>query len=155
MGVEAGDPRLPAYVNGSIENPRRWITVSESVGTNAFDFADFCDKVCKDIEDFPAPGNVDEVRVFMWDNLAAHLSPIVAETVEARPTANMFVIVRRPPYQPKFGPIEYVFSQLAAEMEKRVRPDWGTADLIREVKLAAFRLGRNGGFNNTFAHCGY
>jgi hypothetical protein len=79
----------------------------------------------------------------------------VAQTVEGRPTVNWFSIVHRPPYQPKYGPIEYVFCELAAELEKLVQPDWTPQDLIQQITNVASRLGRNGGFNNTFAHCGY
>jgi hypothetical protein len=60
MGIEPGDPMLPANVDGSIEQPRRWITVRDVSGTNAFDFADFCDMVCTSIETNPAPGNMDQ-----------------------------------------------------------------------------------------------
>jgi transposase len=155
MAIEPGDPTLPANVAGSIVNPRRWISVRDVSGTNAFDFAAFCDDVCTDIETHPANGVMEQRRVFLWDNLASHRAPVVAQTVEGRPSENWFTIVHRPPYQPKFGPIEYVFCELAAQLEKLVQPDWSAEDLMLAIVNVASQLGRDGGFNNTFAHCGY
>jgi hypothetical protein len=122
MAVEAGDPRLPPLVDGSTMNPRRWVSVTEDNCT-AFVYADFIDSICRDLEVPPAPGDIDDYRIFMWDNLTAHHAPIVAQLVEGRPTANRFDIVPRPPYQPKYGPIEYVFCGLAATLTRRVQRD--------------------------------
>jgi hypothetical protein len=118
MAVEAGDPRLPPLVDGSTMKPRRWVSVTEDNCT-AFVYADFIDSICRDLEVSPAPGDIDDYRIFMWDNLTAHHAPIVAQLVEGRPTANRFDIVPRPPYQPKYGPIEYVFCELAATLTRQ------------------------------------
>jgi hypothetical protein len=118
VAVESGDPILPPGVDGSIGNPRRWITVLDRGGTTSIVFAAFCDKVLTDIEQHPAPGDVDDVRYPIWDNLASHHTALVSQTVEGRPSPNTFIIVPRPPYQPKFGPIEYVICEIAAELAR-------------------------------------
>jgi len=156
MGIEAGDPSLPPAVDGSIENPRRWFWIRQENGTNAVDFATFCDRICIEIETHPAQGSdVDDCRIFLWDNLLSHHAPIVVQTVQGRPSPNIFMIVPRPPFQPKYGPIEYIFAEIAEELEKRVKPSWTTADLARELQTVCAMVGRNGKFNNTFDHCGY
>jgi hypothetical protein len=43
----------------------------------------------------------------MHDNLRAHLTPIVYQTVEARNGPTCFNILRQLVYQPEYGPIEY------------------------------------------------
>ena len=155
MAIEPGDPSLPPNVDGSIERPRYWIWIREEAGTNAVDFAHFCDRVCTEFEQNPAPGDVDSRRYFLWDNLTAHHAPIVVQTVEGRASNNHFEIVARPPYQPKFGPIEYAFGDLGAELQKRVQASWTTEDLKREIEAVAPALGTLGRSNNTFEHCGF
>jgi hypothetical protein len=155
MAIEPGDPTLPANIDGSREKPRRWITARQVAGTSAIDFSAFCNTVCTSIETHPAPGDVDHDRVFLWDNLRSHYSALVAQTVEGRPTANIFRIVPRPPYQPKYGPIEYIFCELSAELQRRVQPDWNSQIMTAEILQISRELGCLGKFDNTFDHCGY
>ena len=156
MAVEPGDPNLPANVDGSIQNPRHWIQVRKVAGTTALDFANFLNYVCGELETpHPARGNLDDHRCFLYDNLSSHLSPIIAHTVENRPSPNLFHCVRRPPYQPKYGPIEYVFAELAKRLEEQVRPHWDDNDLMNAIRATAANLGKDGKFHNTFVHCGY
>ena len=63
MGIEPGDPNLPANVDGSIENPRRWIYITRD-SCNAQIFSSFLDQMCTDIETHPA-GPHDNHRVVM------------------------------------------------------------------------------------------
>lgn len=153
--VEPGDPALAANIDGSVDNPRRWLLVTEQAGTTAILFAAFCNTICTDIETNPAPGDVDSRRWLMWDNLTSHGSPLVHQAVEGRPSANEFGIIPRPPYQPKFGPIEYIFCELASELQRRIQRDWTLATLRVEIQNVVAGLGRQGRFNNSFAHCGY
>lgn len=154
--VEPGDPTIPPGQDGSVENPRRWFRINHQAGTTAFEFADFCNEVCTDIETNPA-GDVDRDRVFLWDNLSSHLSPIVIQTVEGRPTRphNRFRIVQRPPYRPWLGPIEVIFCELACELIRRIQDDWDLNTLEQEIRNVLSTIGRDGKFNKTFAHCGY
>ena len=67
----------------------------------------------------------------------------------------MWDIIPRPPYQPKFGPIEYAICQVVAELQQDANTDWTTAMLPQQIVNAANRIGRRGGFDRTFEHCGY
>ena len=60
--------------------------------------------------------------------------------------------VPRPPYQPKYGPIEHNICDLIHELQVESTPDWDTATLELQIFAAASRIG---GFDVTFEHCGY
>jgi hypothetical protein len=156
FAIEPGDPRLPAWMDGSIEKPRRWIRVVRVSGTNATLFADFCDHVCSQIEANPIP-LTDDHRVFIWDNLGAHKSPIVSQTVEARGGPLRFSICNRIPYQPKYGPIEYKICDLITQLRLKENQNWTTDGLETAILQVAATLGKNGdcNFDRTFEHCGY
>ena len=44
-------------------------------------FTRFVDKVCSNIKEVPAIGNVDDKYVFMWDNLWSHCTNQVHQRV--------------------------------------------------------------------------
>lgn len=155
LAIEPGDPAIPAHIDGSIENPRRWTEVTMDAGTSAVAHARFNDYVFSDIEDNPAPGDLDQRRGVLWDNLRSHGAPIVYQTVEGRDSDNEFFIVPRPPYQPKFGPTEYVFCEVACELQRQVQPHWTTEILRQKLVEILSVVGRDGKFDNLFAHCGY
>ena len=113
IGIEPGDPRLAAGVRGSIENPRRWVRCIQNGGTTINVFRDFCHHICTSIETNPIP-QTDDHRIFLWDNLNAHHAPYVTQTVLGRTGPCQFSIVPRPPYMPKYGPIEYKICDLQA-----------------------------------------
>ena len=115
LAIEPGDPRLPANVDGSIENPRRWLKITVA-NIDQHVFADFCDETCRDLENNPVNNGLDDERYFMWDNLTAHKTALVINTVEGRVSNNNFQTMNRPPYHPKLAPIEYVFCELACEL---------------------------------------
>lgn len=152
--IEPGDPRLPPHVDGSIQRPRRWIRVTRLGGTSAETFAAFTDLVCTSIETNRIPGT-DDHRVNLWDNLNSHGAPIVAQTVEARNAGTRFSIVPRPPYEPKYAPIEYKICDLVSEVRRQAQRDWDVNDLEQAVYRVAASLGMNGGFDAAFDHCGY
>ena len=155
LAIEPGDPRLPAATRGSVANPRRWIEVLRTAGTTAWTFAQFIDKICTDMEQNPAPGDTDTHRVFLWDNLSAHLTGVVAQTLHGRLEGGgtCFVSIPRPPYQPKYGPIEYKICDLIGAVSKMARPYWTTADMEQALRTEAYRT--LGPFDSTFDHCGY
>jgi hypothetical protein len=154
LGIEPGDPRLPAHFDGSIEKPRRWIRVVRVGGTTVELFSSFVNQICNDIETNFIP-NTDNHRVFLWDNLTSHRAPLVAQTVEARNGPCQFTIVHRPPYQPKYAPVEYKICDLIAYIMSQVERDWTTDTLEQELINSMARVGNNGNFWNTFDHCGY
>ena len=60
-----------------------------------------------------------------------------------------------PPYKPKMGLIEYIFCELAGELDRRVQREWTPIDLRRNISQIMDSLGFGGKFHNTFTHCGY
>jgi hypothetical protein len=114
FAIEPGYPRLPPHVRGSVDRPRRWIGCVRATGTTTNIFRDFCDYVCRDIEMNNIPGT-DFHRILIWDNLAAHHSRYVHNTVANRVGPSNFSIIPQPPYHPKYGPIEYKICEV---MEK-------------------------------------
>jgi hypothetical protein len=50
-----------------------------------------------------APG-----KIFLWDNLKSHFNGRVTQTIYAAGHS----IIARPPYQPRDGPIDYIFNYL-------------------------------------------
>jgi len=149
--VEPGDPALPAHVNGSVTNPRRWFYFAEEGGTTSELFAEATDQVLSDLEQSNL--EIDNDRTLTWDNLGSHLTDLVSQTVYNRLTQNLFRYVARPPYMPKYGATEYVFAELSAKLKERVQPHWTFAILRQEVTNILSEIGRNGSFEALFRHC--
>ena len=154
LAVEPGDPNIPANQIGSIEHPRTWYKIVDG-NVDQFLYAEFIDQICSDIEQNPLPS--DNERYFLWDNLALHGTAYVNYTLEMRPTRNIFrfVAIPRPPYQPKFAPIEYVFCQIANELARRTNEGDTIAILRTNVTDLCTTIGSGGAMNRTFEHCGY
>ena len=151
FAIEPGDPRLPPHVLGSVQRPRRWIRCVHGCGTTTNIFRDFCDYVCTEIEQFGVQGT-DDHRIFIWDNLSAHHSAYVHQTVRGRNGPCQFSIVARPQYHPKFGPIEYKICELTNILRMRKQPNWTMQTLENEIYAAAASIET---FDSTFVHCGY
>ena len=117
MSVEPGNPYLPPHIRGSIQNPRKWWQIN-TVSTNQYVFSKYCDYILSSIEDDPLPNGYDNQRFLMWDNLSAHQTPMVSTMVQLRPSRDEFSFtpIRRPPYQPKHAPIEFIFGQIAMRL---------------------------------------
>jgi transposase len=155
LAIEPGDGNLPDHVYGSIQNPRKWFRITTST-VDEQEFADFINEICEDIEESPASPDTDRERIFLWDNLSAHKTPLVRTTLEHRgQDRSTFYSIARPPYQPKWAPIEYIFCQIATELRKRVRQRWTKDNLMEAVHDIIMTLGWGGTFDRTFRHCGY
>jgi transposase len=154
LAVEPGNANLPDHVLGSVYHPRKWFRITTKTVDDQV-FADFVDEICKDIEENPVSHDTDKERIFMWDNLAAHKTPLVLSTMENRETDHVFHSICRPPYQPKFAPIEYIFCQLSTELRRRVKQRWTKENLRDEVHNIILALGWDGSIDRTFRHCGY
>ena len=126
----------------------------ERGGTDAQLFSCFCDHVCTQIELSPIAG-LDNQRYFLWDNLSTHECPVIHQTVEMRNGPCKFDIIKRPPYQPKYGPVEYAICMITMLLRDIVTEATSTQSLKPLIRQAAANVGRNEGFNNTFDHCGY
>ena len=94
----------------------------------------------------------DDHRIFIWDNLAAHHSAYVHQTVTGREGPRRFSIIARPQYHPKYGPIEYKICELTSILRKRKEPHWTMQMLENEIYQAAASIET---FDSTFVHCGY
>ena len=150
LAIEAGDPALAPEIRGSIQNPRRWLRILVKAGTTTIDFNDFLDFICDDIENNQPLGAVgNESRIFLWDNLSSHCSPIIHQTVEGQ---YGHTIIRRPPYKPSDAPIEYIFCQLVSELQSRTFQLNNLVELIHAIQVVVTNLN---GFNNTFHKIGY
>lgn len=149
MAIEPGNFDIPADQNGSTANPRSWWLLTDK-NVDQHVFAKFIDSVCSNIEEY------DE-RKFLWDNLSAHQTGIVSTTLEDRPTKNehKFISIPRPPYQPKWDPIENIFCQVASALSRHVEKEWTNEIMKNELHDILMGLGKDGKFNRTFAHCGY
>ena len=122
LAIEPGDPRLPPHIQGSIVTPRRWFKVIQNGGATVTAFHDFVDYICTDIEQNRIPGT-DDHRIFLWDNLNSHLAHYVTQTVEGRPGPQWFSTCPRPPYQPKYGPVEYKICDVIQDMKLKAREE--------------------------------
>ena len=151
FAIEPGDPRLPPHVRGSVQRPRRWIWCIQGCGTTINIFRDFCDHICTEIEQFGVEGT-DDHRIFIWDNLAAHHSAYVHQTVTGRDGPRRFSIIARPQYHPKYGPIEYKICEVTSILRKRKKLHWTMQTLENEIYQAAASIET---FDSTFMHCGY
>ena len=154
LTVEPGNPNIPAHVYGSIQNPRKWYLLTTE-NCNQIIFTNFVDEVLTDIEQHPVPGGFDTERYLMWDNLSVHGTGLVRQTVEMRPSRPQyrFEIVPRPPYRPKYAPVEYMFCEISARLTHMVRLDWTLLNLRMAIVTCIADIGRDCKLNRTFHHC--
>ena len=116
-------------------------------GTTAETFHAFVhDKILTGPEAIPAA----PVTTLLWDNLAAHHSPLVTNAVAAAGHR----VLARPPYRPTDGPIEYVFNTLESEIRRRIGSIRNDQDLYHAV-MSAFAGLPAASFASYFVHCGY
>ena len=154
IAIEPGNPLIPSDQMGSIKHPRCWFRITQE-NCNQYVFADYIDDICRDIEENPCDG--DDERVFLWDNLSAHLTPYVTATYAHRATHDQhrFLAIPRPPYQPKFGPIEYIIGIIDQKLQAMEEIEW-TIDTLRDaLHNICMTVGNNGVANKTFLHVGY
>ena len=127
---------------------RRWMRFAKESGTSTAIFDQFCQSIINSLTSPLAPVNPGLQRTFMWDNLSAHHSAQVYNTV----TFAGHRVLARPPYRPVDGPIEYIFNQLQLDLTHRIHTIKNEADFIAAVNAIITNLG---GFDATFQHCGY
>ena len=152
LAIEAGDPRLPDEVEGSVARPRRWIKIRRVGGTDADTFAAFCDEMCIQIEEAMHIPGMNDHRFILWDNLCAHMAPIVYHTIEGREGPCQFSILPRLAYQPKLGPLEYKICDLLLHMQYHTEGQMTLDEMEGAINQAAAHIGP---FDLTFEHCGY
>ena len=96
--------------------------------------------------------NTDQRRIFVWDNLSSHHSAYVNQTVYGRNILCHFTIVPRPPYQPKWGPVEYKICDLTHAIRLDKDETWNFGRLEVAIYQKAVEIGT---FNSSFKQCGY
>lgn len=114
--------------------------------------ANFIYEVCLDLERNPTPGGLDVERDFMYDNLSAHLSPYVTQTLELRDSQIRFVAVPRSLYQPKYGPTEYIFCYLAGQLPKEYQLGWNLENMQLWIEETLANFGCDGINHELFRH---
>ena len=156
MTVEPGNPQIPDIMLGSVRNPRKWWTITDSTIDQTV-FSDYINYVCSDIETNPLPMDLDSRKIFLWDNLAVHGTALVHSTLEMRPTrqTHRFVNMPRPPYKPEVSPIEFIFGEISSILSKKCVRSWGVNELRDEIHNACMTVGQDGKLQRLFRHCGY
>lgn len=91
-------------------------------------------------------------RYCLWDNLTSNHSINVMNAFANHNGRLIASAIPRPPYQPKYGPIEYKICNLIIECKINSCFDWDDRSLEQAVYEAA---GRISGFDQIFEHCGY
>ncbi len=102
-------------------------------------FCNFCNYVCRDIETNNISGT-DSHQIFIWDNLAAHHSQYGHNTVTGRVNPSHFTILPRPPYHPKYGPIEYKICEVLEKIWLKNEEQWDINQLEQEIFIAANQI---------------
>ena len=97
----------------------RWVFVSQS-NYNQYIFGGFVDYILRIIEDAPIPGDVDDERCILWDNISLHKTTYVTHKTYGCPTNSCCISVDPPLYSTAMAPIEYIFCELASEVARRV-----------------------------------
>ena len=97
------------------------------------------------------PHIVGQNRVHMWDNLRAHLTVPVRMAVAAAG----HTWLARPPYTPKWGPIEFVFGVIENHLRKFQFQSVDDENFPQFISAAIQRATNAAGFDNIFVHCGY
>ena len=123
---------------------RVWVRLAKASGTTTAIFNNF---VLNTILADPAVA-ASAPRTLMWDNLSAHKSAVVFNTV----TFAGHRVLLRPPYHPVDGPIGYVFNQLQNQLTLRageITDDLSFSNLVQNI------IANLQGFDATFVHCGY
>ena len=154
MEVEPGNDNLPPGTDGSIQQPRRWIHISQ-VNCDQFAFGKSIDNTLHDIELHTVPQQYDDERYIRWDSLSAHKTAFVTAKIRDRVLTNNFCSVDRLTYQPTIAPIEYVFYELAAELSKRCLREWKMNNLRQNIYDVCSNIGNDGRLHSNFVHCGY
>ena len=90
--------------------------------------------------------------IFIWDNLAAHHSRYVHNTLVNHVGPSNFSIVPRPPYHPKYGPIENKIWKVVEKIWLKKEENLNLNRIEQEIMIAANQISK---FDSTLVYCGY
>jgi len=65
-----------------------------------YSFGDFIELILYEFESYPAPGDMDDQRIMLWDNVSLHKTAFVTNNIYERVSANQCLSVDCPPYRP-------------------------------------------------------
>ena len=136
-------------------------TESLSVGkittqnVDQYSFSDFNELILYEFESHPAPGDVEDQRIMLWDNLFLRKTAIVTNNIYERASTNKLMFVDHPLYRPNMALIKFIFCELTCELACRVNYTWKITTM-KENKVDIFsRITRNRQMHNTFIYCDY
>ena len=152
--MESGNANIPAHLDGSLQRPRKWLRLTID-NVDQFIFGGFVNEILHSIEQHPVPGDQDQHKIIIWNNLRTQKMPYVTNIIEDRESPNNYTSVDRPPYCPKIAPIGFTFYELAAELGHRCERKWTMVELRRNIMDIVRNIGRDGRLHSTFIHCGY
>ena len=154
MVIEPGCPYVDAHVDGSLQNPRQWVKITTQ-NVDQYSFSDFNELILYEFESHPAPGDVEDQRIMLWDNLFLRKTAIVTNNIYERASTNKLMFVDHPLYRPNMALIKFIFCELTCELACRVNYTWKITTM-KENKVDIFsRITRNRQMHNTFIYCGY
>ena len=135
---------------------RLFIVTYMCTGTSIEVFTDFINDLCSDIENNGLHHHnffdTDNKQYFLWDNLNSHLSPLITQLLEGWEGQCKFSSIARPPYQPKYGPTEYVICWIALWLAKMAQQNWTIATMGQTLQEEFANVPNLVTF---FDHCGY
>lgn len=143
LAIEAGDPTVPAHVDGSLQRPRIWCRAYPNQNTTTERYRGF---VCNTVIGSFGPN--EPQRTLMHDNLSSHKSDAVVNDVYMAGHR----ISPRPPYQPHIAPVEYAIDQIACMIRQACFNIDTINILVQKIPEFAARLS---GLDRLFAKCGY
>ena len=87
------------------------------------------------------------------DEMEAHMSPIIYQTIEAQDGPCCYSILPRPDYQPKHGPIQYKICDLLLHIQYNTNGEMNLDQT--EQAIVSSSSAATGPFDSTFDHCGH
>lgn len=116
-------------------------------------YLSFLDEMCGPVEGWMYIEGTDDHCVILWDNLRAHMSPIIYQTIEAQDGPCCYSILPRPDYQPKHGPIQYKICDLLLHIQYNTNGEMNLDQT--EQAIVSSSSAATGPFDSTFDHCGH
>lgn len=150
--MEPGNPNFAPGIKGSVDRPRRWVHTSQE-NTHQFIFGEYIDEILTNMETCPVPGGYDNKWCLMWDNLSLHKAAYVTTIIKYRTALNNFYSVDCPPYRPITAPIEYLFCELTAELNRRCERGWDIDELRCNIFNVCATIEHEGKLCSTYIHC--
>jgi len=132
LAVEGGNNRLPPGVDSSIFRIQKYIFVTQE-SCNQFTLGNFVGSILTKIENNPVEGIQMMNRSSFGTIWSYTRRPTVPSSSKIDLFPNLFHSVDCPPYWPKMAPIEYLYCDLASELDRRCTRDRDVDNLRRNI----------------------